>query len=89
MLKTKYLNLLVLLPININSTENTRKILVELNMDEDKKMNNASIINIGTQYFQESTKDIYGVLLYISSLNKVIVINALQMVIILSKPKKV
>lgn len=89
MLKTKYLNLLVLLPININSTENTRKILVELNMDEDKKMNNASIINIGTQYFQESTKDIYGVLLYISSLNKIIVINALQMVIILSKPKKV
>jgi len=49
MLKTKYLNLLVLLPININNIENTREKLVEINMDKDRKMNSASIINIGTQ----------------------------------------
>lgn len=56
MLKKKYFNLLVLLPININNTESTRKRLVEINMDEDKKMGIASIINIGMQYFQEPAR---------------------------------
>jgi len=49
MLKTKYLHLLVLLPININNTDNTRERLVEINLDENRKMNSASIINMGTQ----------------------------------------
>lgn len=56
MLKTKYFNLLVLLPININNVENTRERLVEINMDEDRKIGVTSITNIGTQLFQESTR---------------------------------
>jgi len=52
----KYSNLLVLLPININSTENTREKLVEINMDKDRKVNSASIVNRGTKFFSGINK---------------------------------
>lgn len=47
MLKTKYLNLLVLSPININCAESSREKLVEINVEEDRKMGISSIKNIG------------------------------------------
>lgn len=47
MLKTKYLNLLVLSPININSAESTKERLVDINVDEDRKIGISSLKNIG------------------------------------------
>lgn len=58
MLKTKNCNLLVLLPFDINNKKATRERLVEINMDEDRKMGIASIKNIGRylrKFFQGST----------------------------------
>lgn len=67
MLKTKYLNLLVLLPIIINSDESPREKLVEINMDEDRKMGMSSIRNIGMQLFSGIDWNIWVV--HVSSLN--------------------
>lgn len=67
MLKTKYLNLLVLLPTNIKSDESTREKLVGIIIEEDGKMGMSSIRNIGTQLFSGIGRNIYGV--HVSSLN--------------------
>lgn len=62
MLKTKNLNLLVLLPINIKNKESTREKLVEINVNEARKLGIASINNIGTQLFSGTNENIYCVL---------------------------
>lgn len=46
----KTINLLVLSPININSSESTKEKFVKIIMEEDRKMGNSSIINIGMQF---------------------------------------
>lgn len=56
MLKTKYLHLLVLLPININRMESTREKVVETNLGENRKQGIASIKNIGMQLFSRATE---------------------------------
>lgn len=64
MLKTKNYNLLELLPLDINNKKTTRERLVEINIDEDRKMGIASITNIGTQLFSGISRDKCGVILY-------------------------
>jgi len=51
----------VTLPIKINSKEICREKLVEINVEEDRKIGISSIINIGMQIFTGVNKDIYGV----------------------------
>lgn len=67
MLKTKYLNLLVLLPTNTKNDESTREKCVKINTEEDRKMGMSSIKDIGTQFFSGIDRNIYGV--HVSSLN--------------------
>lgn len=59
MLKTKYLNLLVLSPIKINSDESTREKLVELDTEENRKTGMSSIRNIGTELFSGINRDMF------------------------------
>lgn len=61
MLKTKYLNLLVLLPVNTKSDESTKEKCVKINTEEDRKMGMSSIRDIGTQLFSDIDRNINGV----------------------------
>jgi len=51
----------VTLPIKIDRMDSTRKRLVEINVEEDRKIGISSITNIGMKLFTGVNKAIYGV----------------------------
>lgn len=66
MLKSKYLHLLVLLPLNINHLGSTREKVVKTNIEEDRNLGTASIKNLGMKLFSGINRDINGILLFVS-----------------------
>lgn len=69
MLKSKYLHLLVLLPLNINHLGSTRERLVETDIEEDKNLGVASMKHLGMKLISGINRSINNILFFISSLN--------------------